>query len=103
MSSRSLSASVSCSGTDAVGAAVVGAQVTLTNTGTSEKHTQTTNDQGTYSFVNVIPGEYRLDIEKTGFKHYAHPNVVVQVQLDTHVETALTVGAASEPGEVTAE
>jgi len=65
--------SVSGAVTDASGAAVVGAQVTLTNTGTSEKHTQTTNDQGTYSFVNVIPGEYRLDIEKTGFKHYAHP------------------------------
>src|SRR5258706_982732 len=95
--------SVSGAVTDASGAAVVGAQVTLTNTGTSEKHTQTTNDQGTYSFVNVIPGEYRLDIEKTGFKHYAHPNVVVQVQLDTHLETALTVGAVSETVEVTSE
>jgi len=95
--------SVSGAVTDSTGAAVVGAQVTLTNTGTSEKHTQTTNDQGTYSFVNVIPGQYRLDIEKTGFKHYAHPNVVVQVQLDTHVETPLTVGAASETVEVTSE
>ncbi len=95
--------SVSGAVTDASGAAVVGAQVTLTNTGTSEKHTQTTNDRGTYSFVNVIPGEYRLDIEKTGFKHYAHPNVVVQVQLDTHLETPLTVGAVSETVEVTSE
>src|SRR5712672_960683 len=95
--------SVSGAVTDSTGAAVVGAQVTLTNTGTSEKHTQTTNDQGTYSFVNVIPGEYRIDIEKTGFKHSAHPNVVVQVQLDTHVETSLNVGAASEIVEVTGE
>ncbi len=95
--------SVSGAVTDSTGAAVVGAQVTLTNTGTSEKHTQTTNDQGTYSFVNVIPGEYRIDIEKNGFKHYSHPNVVVQVQLDTHVETPLTVGAASETVEVTSE
>jgi len=88
---------------DPSGAAIGGAQVTLTNTGTSEKHTQTTSDQGTYSFVNVIPGEYRIDIEKTGFKHSAHPNVVVQVQLDTHVETSLNVGAASEIVEVTGE
>src|SRR6266403_328742 len=95
--------SVSGAVTDPSGAAIGGAQVTLTNTGTSEKHTQTTNDQGTYSFVNVIPGEYRIDIEKTGFKHYSHPNVVVQVQLDTHVETPLTVGAASETVEVTSE
>jgi hypothetical protein len=89
--------------TDPSGAAIGGAQVTLTNTGTSEKHTQTTSDQGTYSFVNVIPGDYRIDIEKTGFKHSAHPNVVVQVQLDTHVETSLNVGAASEIVEVTGE
>src|SRR5882757_306226 len=95
--------SVSGMVTDPSGAAIGGAQVTLTNTGTSEKHTQTTSDQGTYSFVNVIPGEYRIDIEKTGFKHSAHPNVVVQVQLDTHVETSLNVGAASEIVEVTGE
>ena len=89
--------------TDPSGAAISGANVTLTNAGTSEKHTQTTSDQGTYSFVNVIPGVYRLDIEKSGFKHSSHPNVVVQVQLDTHVDTSLTIGAASEIVEVTSE
>ncbi|HWZ81265.1 MAG TPA: TonB-dependent receptor [Terriglobales bacterium] len=88
---------------DPSGAAISGAQVTLTNMGTSEKHTQTTSDQGTYSFVNVIPGQYRIDVEKTGFKHSAHPNIAVQVQLDTHVETSLNVGAASEIVEVTSE
>src|SRR6266403_950670 len=95
--------SITGSVTDPSGAAISGANITLTNTGTSEKHTQTTSDQGTYSFVNVIPGEYRLDIEKTGFKHFSHPKVVVQVQLDTHVDTSLTVGAASEIVEVTSE
>src|SRR5258705_10587886 len=95
--------SITGSVTDPSGAAISGANVTLTNAGTSEKHTQTTSDQGTYSFVNVIPGEYRLDIEKTGFKHSSHPNVVVQVQLDTHVESPLTVGAVSETVEVTSE
>src|SRR6267142_1311446 len=95
--------SITGSVTDPSGAAISGANITLTNTGTSEKHTQTTSDQGTYSFVNVIPGEYRLDIEKTGFKHSSHPNVVVQVQLDTHIDTILTVGATSETVEVTAE
>src|SRR5271163_3743076 len=63
--------------TDPSGAAVPGAQVTLTNTGTQEKHTQPTGDQGLYSFVNVEPGQYRLDIEKSGFKHFARTNVTV--------------------------
>jgi len=94
---------VSGSVTDPSGAAISAAQVTLTNTGTSEKHTQTTSDQGTFSFVNLIQGVYRVDIEKAGFKHFGRTNVVVQVQLDTRVDAALTVGQVSETVEVTSE
>ncbi len=89
--------------TDPSGAALPGAQVTLTNKGTQEKHTQVTGAEGSYQFVNVIPGEYRLDIEKSGFKHFARPNVTVQVQQDTHIDAALTVGQVSETVEVTSE
>jgi Carboxypeptidase regulatory-like domain/TonB dependent receptor len=88
---------------DASGAAVSGANVTLTNTGTQEKHTQTTGDTGAYQFVNVIPGGYRLDVEKSGFKHFARTNVTVQVQQDTHIDASLTVGQVAETVEVTAE
>ena len=88
---------------DATGAVVAGAQVTLTNTGTQEKHTQATGGAGEYQFVNVIPGAYRIDVEKSGFKHFARTNVVVQVQQDTHIDAALPVGQASETVEVTAE
>src|SRR6202051_3644290 len=88
---------------DPSGATIAAAQVTLTNTGTQENHTQTTGDQGTFQFVNVIPGAYRLDVEKPGFKHYKHENVIVEVQQDTHIDAALTVGQQSETVEVTAE
>ncbi|HMD17225.1 MAG TPA: TonB-dependent receptor [Terriglobales bacterium] len=88
---------------DPSGAAVAGADVTLTNTGTQEKHTQATGGTGAYSFVNVIPGNYRLDITKPGFKHFARTNVVVQVQQETHIDANLTVGQVSESVEVTAE
>jgi hypothetical protein len=88
---------------DPSGATVAGAEVTLTNTGTGEKHSQPTGNEGAYQFVNVIPGPYRLDVDKAGFKHYKHDNVVVQVQQDTHVDANLTVGQQSETVEVTAE
>jgi Carboxypeptidase regulatory-like domain len=88
---------------DPSGAAVADAKVTLTNTGTQEKRTQATGSEGLYQFVNVTPGEYRLDIEKPGFKHYKHENVVVQVQQDSHIDAALAVGQATEVVEVTAE
>jgi hypothetical protein len=88
---------------DPSGASVADAQVTLTNTGTQEKHTQATSGEGLYQFVNVEPGEYRLDIDKSGFKHFARTNVVVQVQQDTHINAALPVGQNTETVEVTAE
>ncbi len=89
--------------TDPSGATVSGAEVTLTNTGTQEKHTQATGSTGSYQFVNVVPGQYRLDITKAGFKHFARTNVVVQVQQDTHIDATLPVGQVAETVEVTAE
>ena len=88
---------------DPSGAVVAGAQVTLTNTGTQEKHTQTTGNEGGYKFVNVMPSEYRLDITRSGFKHFARTNVVVQVQQETHVDATLPVGQVAETVEVTSE
>src|SRR5712692_10310765 len=88
---------------DSSGAVVPGAEVTLTNTGTQEKHTQPTGNEGEYKFVNVIPGEYRLDITKSSFKHFARTNVVVQVQQETHIEATLPVGQVAETVELTYE
>src|SRR5229473_5550073 len=88
---------------DSSGAVVAGAQVTLTNTGTQEKHTQTTGNEGGYKFVNVMPSEYRLDITRSGFKHFARTNVVVQVQQETHIDATLPVGQVAETVEVSAE
>jgi len=53
--------------------------------------------------VNVTPGNYKLEIQKPGFKHYTHENVVVQVQQDTHIDAVLPVGQVTESVEVTAE
>ena len=89
--------------TDPSGAAVPGATVTLTNLSTSEKRSQPSGDEGHFTFVNLFQGEYRIDIEKQGFKHFGHPGVVVQVQQDTHVDATLTVGQVSETVEVTSE
>src|SRR6202789_3041624 len=88
---------------DSSGAAVAGAQVTLTNTGTQEKRVQPTGNEGLYSFVNVVPGIYRLDIEKPGFKDFTRSDVVAQVQQDTHIDATLPVGQVTETVEVTAE
>ena len=88
---------------DSSGAAVAGAQVTLTNVGTQEKRVQSTGTEGLYQFVNVLPGQYRVDVEKSGFKHFTRSNVTVQVQQDTHIDASLQIGEVTESVEVTAE
>jgi hypothetical protein len=95
--------SISGTVTDPSGAALGGATVTLTNVGTGEKRTQNSGDNGGFTFVNLFQGNYRIDIEKQGFKHFARPGVVVEVQQDTHIDAALTVGQVSETIEVTGE
>src|SRR6266550_3529774 len=89
--------------TDPSGAAITAAKVTLTNLGTAETRTQPTNADGLYSFVNLIPGNYKIDIEKPGFKHITRTPIVVEVQQSAKIDVTLPVGQANETVEVTAE
>ncbi|MGA9392695.1 MAG: TonB-dependent receptor, partial [Candidatus Sulfotelmatobacter sp.] len=95
--------SISGSVADTSGASVTDATVTLTNLGTSEKRTQSSGSDGLFTFVNLFPGQYRIDVEKQGFKHFVRSDVTVQVQQDTHVAAALQVGEVSQVIEVTSQ
>src|ERR1700730_5372842 len=88
---------------DASGAAISGAEVTLTNTGTAEKHVQQTGSDGLYSFVNLLPATYRIDVEKPGFKRVARPDVVGEVGQSVRIDLTLQVGEVTQTVEVTGE
>jgi len=94
--------SVDGSVTDPSGAPIAGAQVTLTNLGTSERRTQVTGSDGLYLFANLLPGRYSIDVEKPGFKKYSRPDVVVEVNQSAHIDAGLQVGDVSQVVEVTA-
>src|SRR5260370_18515261 len=53
--------------TDETDAPVVGATVSLIDHSTGTTKGTTTNDVGRYVFVNVNPGMYDIQVEKTGF------------------------------------
>src|SRR5438874_3533309 len=89
--------------TDPSGAAITDAQVTLTNLGTAEKRTQATGPDGLYTFVNLIPGNYKVEVEKSGFKHITRTPVVVEVQQSAKIDVTLPIGQANETVEVTSE
>jgi Carboxypeptidase regulatory-like domain/TonB dependent receptor len=95
--------SISGAVADASGAAIADAQVTLTNAGTGEKRVQPSGSDGLYSFVSLIPGQYRIDVEKTGFKRISRPDVVVEVGQSVRIDLNMQVGEVSQTVEVTGE
>jgi hypothetical protein len=87
--------------TDPSGAAVPGAKVTLTNQDTNQVHVIDSSEAGTYSFVNLNPGTYRVDIDTPGFKHLTLSNLQVQVGGTARADASLPIGNVSETVEVT--
>ena len=81
--------------TDQSGASVVGAKVTATNAGTGAQTTQTTNETGSYRFVDLPTGEYTITVEAIGFRR-----ITLSAQRLV-VATTLRMDVSLEVGEVT--
>lgn len=88
--------------TDASGAVVAGATVTLTDTATNTPRSTTTNDAGRYIFVDVNPGVYNLDVNKHGFSTTKISNQQVNVGAALTLNAALQVGGTNTVVEVEA-
>src|SRR5947209_7648565 len=88
--------------TDASGAAVPNATVTIVEDATGVSHTTQTNDSGNYSMPTLKPGTYTITVESTGFQKAQQKNVVVNPGQPTGVDVSLQVGNASQTVEVQA-
>lgn len=89
--------------TDAGGAVVPGATVTLTSQATNVAATRATNDAGFFAFVSVRPGTYELTIELAGFRTAQVPPFVVGVNASVARNVTLEVGALAETVQVEAQ
>jgi hypothetical protein len=89
--------------TDPSGAAVPGARVTLTNTGTGETKSAEADAAGNYQFLNLIPGTYKADLERSGFKRFTQDQIKVLVQGTIRVDVQLQVGDVGQTVEVNAQ
>jgi len=82
--------------TDKSGAAVVGAEVVITNTAGSLKRTTTTNADGAYVVPGLAGATYNIVVTAKGFQKYTAQNVVLDVAQKARLDVQLTVGAISE-------
>jgi hypothetical protein len=89
--------------TDSSGAAISGARVRLTNTGTRNASVSETNLNGYFLFINVLPGTYVLNVEKEGFRKADVSGFEIQVNQTLTQNIRMQVGAATESVTVAAE
>jgi Carboxypeptidase regulatory-like domain len=89
--------------TDATGAIVSGATVTITNQGTGLQNHATSSSAGTYAVTGLTPGVYSVTVEATGFKKEVQNSVNVEVSTTSTINVALAAGATSETVQVTAD
>jgi hypothetical protein len=88
--------------TDPSNAAVNGASVTLTNIGTDERHQTLTEVGGGYQFLNLIPGNYKVEVTLAGFKRAARERVEVTVAGAVRADISMQVGDVTQTVEVQA-
>jgi hypothetical protein len=86
---------------DPSGAAIPNASVHLINIGTDAERTATTDAQGEYVFVQVIPGAYRLEVEITGFQKYVQSGIQLLVNLPATINVKMKLGSQRETVTVT--
>ena len=89
--------------TDASGAIVPNAKVTVTNTATNVAFRTTTSSSGDYYAPSLNPGLYKVTVESAGFQKSATDTFTLNVDQKVRVDVALKPGAVSETLEVTAQ
>ncbi|HKP12745.1 MAG TPA: TonB-dependent receptor [Blastocatellia bacterium] len=94
--------SISGTVTDASGAVVPGATVTITDVDRQTTETVTTNESGLFVKERLLTGRYEVKVEAQGFKQKLISSVVVNLDAQTKVDTQLEAGAISDTVTVTA-
>jgi hypothetical protein len=93
---QTFSASIAGTVTDASGAAVKGAQLQLVNTATNDTRAQTSSDEGTFSFTNLLPGTYKITAIANGFKEFVRTDMALRANTAATIDVKLEVGGTQE-------
>src|SRR6266699_1156418 len=88
--------------TDASGASINGAKVTLTNEGTSAALSTNTGPDGSYKFTPLKIGSYKVTASFQGFQTTTQTNIPVNVGSDVVINFELKPGAVTQTVEVSA-
>src|SRR5579883_2544000 len=88
---------------DPTGGAIIGADVTVTNTATGTTLHVVTNDAGLYNFSSLPPGTYTLTAKAPGFQQIKQEGLTLHVQDRVGQNITLPVGSSEQTVTVVAE
>ena len=86
--------------TDATGAVIPNATVTITNESTQVPRTATTGGSGSYEVPNIDIGTYSVKVAVPGFQTYTKTGIVLEVGSSISVNVPMTVGTQEQKIEV---
>ena len=89
--------------TDASGAVVPGATVTVVETDTSVQYRTVTNGKGSYQVSFLKPGQYVVEVQKSGFKDFKTAAIALVLNQAAVVDAKLEIGAQSQVITVSAQ
>ena len=96
-------ASIQGSVSDATGAMIPGAAVTLTDNETHVQRKVISDSGGAFTYPNIPVGTYTLDVSMSGFQSYTRTNIVLEVGSSIAANVKMTVGSADQKVEVRSE
>jgi len=96
-------ASIQGSVSDATGAMIPGAAVTLIDNSTHVQRKVTSDNGGAFTFPNIPVGTYTLDVSMSGFQSYSRTNIVLEVGSSIAANVKMTVGSTDQKVEVRSE
>src|SRR4051794_1083170 len=96
-------ASLSGSVTDPSEAAIPNAKLTLTNQATGFQFNFVADETGAYTFRNLTPGTYKIDVTAGGFKSTTQTGIQLSPNQASRLDIHLTMGQTNETVTVTAD
>ena len=84
-------------------AAVTGARVTVTNVQTNLSQENISSADGSFHFLALPAGTYRLSAKASGFRPYTATDITLQVNDQLKIDVVLDVGAVNEEVNVSAD
>jgi len=85
---------------DASGAVIPAAEITVIHTATGLERRAQTNELGLYVIPFLPPGDYRITVQKTGFRQAIRDQVRLEVNQNVRLDFTLELGAVTESVEV---